>query len=477
MISRFVKIQLAVFLVIALAALAITGINYVGLDQMVSKPYKVKIYLTQSGNVFKNADVTYRGVTVGRVQKVDVATNGAVVTVGIENQNNHIPKQVRAEVQKLSAVGEQYIDLLPQTSTGPYLKNGDSIPYAMTSTPVDENTVLVHANELVRTIPKGDLVTVVDELGKAFDGLGPDLQRVIDRGNEVVTALQSNLPQTIRLIEEGRVVLNTQIDVGPQFQSFARDIADVSDTLRSSDSDLRRLLDNGSVGTKELNGLLTDLRPELPMFLGNLITLGQIQAARLPGLDQLLVLYPKVIDGAYATLSDPGKGAKFGLVTDQFPLCTNGYLPDNQKATATDKTAKQGGNDNSPVNLGVGCKEPINSNVDVRGSRNAPRPQGDTTDPALGGYDYGNASAPSSSGYGTANGNATGASADPAAAASSPTTTPPSTAIMDRAAYDPGSGLVTGPDGMQYFLGSDGGQAAVLGADSWQHLFLAPLTA
>ena len=38
------------------------------------------------------------------------------------------------------------------------------------------------------------------------------------------------------------------------------------------------------------------------MFLGNLIALGQIQAARLPGLDQLLVLYPKVIDGAYATL-------------------------------------------------------------------------------------------------------------------------------------------------------------------------------
>jgi phospholipid/cholesterol/gamma-HCH transport system substrate-binding protein len=335
----------------------------------------------------------------------------------------------------------------------------------------------VNANNLVRTIPKGDLVTLVDELGKAFDGLGPDLQRVIDRGNEVITAFQSDLPQTIRLIEEGRVVLNTQIDVGPEFQSFAHDIADVSATLRSSDSDLRRLLDNGSVGTQQLNALLTDLRPALPMFLGNLITLGQIQAARLPGLDQLLVLYPKVIDGAYATLSDPGKGAKFGLVTDQFPLCTTGYLPDNQKSTATDKTAKQGGNDNSPVNLGVSCKEPTNSKVDVRGSRNVPRPSGDTTDPALGGYDYGNTSAPSSSGYGTSSSSVTGASAGVPASTATPRTSPPSTAIMDRAAYDPGSGLVTGPDGTQYFLGSDGGQASVLGADSWKHLFLAPLTA
>jgi phospholipid/cholesterol/gamma-HCH transport system substrate-binding protein len=463
MITRFVKIQLAVFLVLAVGALTITGIQYVGIDQYVFKPYEVKIYLQQSGNVFKNASVTYRGVDVGKVKKVDVARDGAVVTVAIEKQNNKIPKDLRAEVQKLSAVGEQYIDLLPRSSSAPYLKDGDVIPYASTSTPVDENTVLVHANELVRTVPKGDLVTTVDELGKAFDGLGPDLQRVIDRGNEVIRALQSNLPQTIRLIEEGRVVLNTQIDVGPQFQSFARDIAAVSDTLRTSDSDLRRLLDNTAVGSRELQGLLNDLRPELPVFLGNLIALGQIQAARLPGLDQFLVLYPKVIDGAYATLSDPGKGANFGLVTDQFPVCTNGYLPPSEQKTADDNDTQK------PVRLDLSCKEPINSEIDIRGSRNVPRPEGDTTDPALGGYDYGNASSPTpSSGFGSSNGAAT--------PASGPDAGPPSTAIIDRAAFDPGTGLITAPDGKQYFLGSDGGQAKVLGAESWKHLFLAPLT-
>jgi len=462
-ITRFVKIQLAVFLVLAVGALTITGINYVGLDQMVFKPYKVKVYLQQSGNVFKNASVTYRGVDVGKVEKVDVARDGAVVTIAIEQQNNRIPKDLRAEVQKLSAVGEQYIDLLPRSSSAPYLKDGDIIPYAATSTPVDENTVLVHANELVRTVPKGDLVTTVDELGKAFDGLGPDLQRVIDRGNEVIRAFQSNLPQTIRLIEEGRVVLNTQIDVGPQFQSFARDIATVSDTLRSSDSDLRRLLDNTAVGSRELDRLLKDLRPELPVFLGNLITIGQIQAARLPGLDQFLVLYPKVIDGAYATLENPEAGAKFGIVTDQYPVCTRGYMPDSQKKTADDADTQK------PVRLDLGCQEPIDSDIDIRGSRNVPRPDGDTTDPALGGYDYGNASAPSSSGYGSSNGAATPAGAGPGG-------TPPSTAIADRAAFDPGTGLVTGADGTQFFLGSDGGQAQVLGPESWKHLFLAPLT-
>jgi phospholipid/cholesterol/gamma-HCH transport system substrate-binding protein len=334
--------------------------------------------------------------------------------------------------------------------------------------------VLVHANELVRTVPKGDLVTTVDELGKAFDGLGPDLQRVIDRGNEVITAFQSNLPETTRLIEEGRVVLNTQIDVGPQFQSFAHDIADVSETLRTSDADLRRLFDNGVVASGELQRLFSDLRPELPQFLGNLIALGQIQAARLPGLDQVLVLYPKVIDGGYATTANTDAGANFGLVTDQYPVCESGYLPKNQWTTASDSRPPDG----APVRLDLGCREPINSDIDIRGSRNAPRPPGDTTDPALGGYDYGNASAPQSSGYGTGSGNATPASASAGSSgAASVLSTPPSSNLADRAAYDPGSGLVSGPDGTQYFLGSDGGQQATLGNDSWMHAMLAPLTA
>jgi phospholipid/cholesterol/gamma-HCH transport system substrate-binding protein len=99
--------------------------------------------------------------------------------------------------------------------------------------------------------------------------------------------------------------------------------------------------------------------------------------------------------------------------------------------------------------LGYTCTEPLNSGVDVRGSRNAPRPAGDTTDPALGGYAYGQADYQGS----TANGK-----------------------VVDGAAYDPSSGLVSGPNGQQYLMGSDGGQQAILGSNSWKYLLLAPLS-
>jgi phospholipid/cholesterol/gamma-HCH transport system substrate-binding protein len=132
-------------------------------------------------------------------------------------------------------------------------------------------------------------------------------------------------------------------------------------------------------------------------------------------------------------LKDPQGGARFGLVTDQLaPICTQGY---KDLKTATRKDTPQN------ADLNVSCKEPINSPNDVRGSRNAPRPPGDNTDPALqGGAAY--------TGQGSS---------------------------VDTAAYDPSTGLITGPDGETMLLGTTGGEQKVLGNNSWKYLLLGPL--
>ncbi len=448
MIARTVKIQLAVFVVLAAIALTITGINYVGINKdLWDKPYTVKAHFAASGGIFTNAEVTYRGVTVGRVGTLHLTKTGVIVDLKID-KGEKIPADTHAQVEELSAVGEQYVDLRPYTNDNgkDYLKNGSVIKLADTSIPVSENQVLVDLNDLVNSVPKNALATTVDELGKAFDGAGPPLQTLINRGNEVIRAFQGNLAQTISLIEEAKTVLRTQMDVSGAFRSFAHDIADVSGTLRTSDADLRRLLDNGVVSATELDKLLKDNRGNLGPLLANLITVGQIQLARLPGLDEMLTLYPRVLSAGQRVVQDPSKGARFGLDLDQFPVCTQGYAPASDQRLPDGSAAQQ----NRKFPLGYSCKEPTSSAVDVRGSRNAPRPPGDTTDPALGGYQYGQAS---DSYVGSANGK-----------------------IVDGAAFDPSSGLVSGPNGQQYLMGADGGQAQVLGADSWKYLLVAPLT-
>ncbi|CAM5522554.1 hypothetical protein SPURM210S_00671 [Streptomyces purpurascens] len=78
--------------------------------------------------MFPGAEVTYRGVPVGKVGALRLAgPDGVSVTLDIEDGAPRIPADTLAVVANRSAVGEQYVDLQPRTSHGPYLLNGGTI--------------------------------------------------------------------------------------------------------------------------------------------------------------------------------------------------------------------------------------------------------------------------------------------------------------------------------------------------------------
>ena len=64
-----------------------------------------------------------------------------------------IPSTLTAEVHSTSAVGEQYVALLPNTTAGPFLKQGDVIPRDGTRIPPDINALLDATNRGVRRFP------------------------------------------------------------------------------------------------------------------------------------------------------------------------------------------------------------------------------------------------------------------------------------------------------------------------------------
>lgn len=107
------------------------------------------------------------------------------------------------------------------------------------------------------------------------------------------------LPRTIELINSGKTVLDTQRDSSSDIRRFSANLAELSEQIRSSDPDLRGVLDNGVVASREIDALLRENRPALPILLGNLITVGQIQSARLPGLREILVAYPLTVRNGF----------------------------------------------------------------------------------------------------------------------------------------------------------------------------------
>jgi len=370
MITRRTKIQLAIFLAITLTGVSFVGARYAKLDRLVvDNSYHVTARFADSGGIFQNAEVNYRGVQVGRVGKLVLTKDGVDVVLDIDEGHDKIPSDVKAVVGNRSAVGEQYVELQPQTDDGPYLEDKSTIPVERTSIPISSSKWLLDTDRLVNSVNKQNLQTVVSELGAAFNGTGDDLGQIIDTSASFIQTANENFDITTALIKDSNLVLQTQLDKASAIKSFSRNLALVSDTLAARDADLRTIIANGSATANELRTFLERNKVDLGQLINNLVTTGEIAVKHLAGTEMILVLYPYVVAGAYIVVdksSDTGLfDAHFGMVlTDTPPVCHSGYDPAERRPP--------GDGSNKPMDMGARCTEP-RTQSNPRGAAWAPR--------------------------------------------------------------------------------------------------------
>lgn len=367
MITRTTRLQLFALLVVTVLGVGYVGFRYAGLGNVFgTTTYPVTVRLAESGGIFTGADVTYRGVSVGRVGPLTLTADGVDVELEIDKSAPAIPSDVNAAVHNLSAIGEQYVDLQPASDAGHPLSAGSVIPTADTSTPVGVEDLVVNLDQFVRSVPLDSLRTVVDQLGTAFANSAQPLQKLLDTTSEFTHAAQDALPQTVGLIHDGRTVLTTQNETAGEFKDFSHGLALLAAQLKTSDPDLRRLITTAPQAGGQLSGLLDESGAGLGDTIANLLTVSRITEPRQANLAQILVAYPQVT--AVAPTVVPGDGtAHLGLALNVFdPLpCTKGY-------EATPRRSGAGVAD-TPANAQAYCAEPPGSPTDVRGAQNVPR--------------------------------------------------------------------------------------------------------
>ncbi|NUS43507.1 MAG: MCE family protein [Mycobacteriaceae bacterium] len=372
--TKTVRVQLLVFVAVALLGVAYVGAKYVRLDTLLGiGEYKVTLDLPHTGGIFRNAEVTYRGVPVGRVDDLDLTAQGVRVTLVLNSGGPKIPASARAVVANRSAIGEQYLDLQPDSGDGPYLKEGSAIRGAVT-TPLPVNDLVKSINTFAASVPLDDLRTTVTELGKAFNGQGDNLQVVVASLNSFTDAWNAALPQTLKLIKDGRVVLNTQAAQAQSIEQFASGLDQVSAQLRASDSDIRRLIGTGKQGSDQIDKLLDESGPALTADLTNLRTALQAISPKAWAIKPLLQDLPGLSLGPSSTA--PGDGTThFGLVLElnNPPACTQGY-EGTQRIIAEMKAKNPNFDDERdefPFNANAKCTVPQGSVTDVRGGSRA----------------------------------------------------------------------------------------------------------
>lgn len=365
MITRFVRFQLIAFVIVSIVAVLFLGGSYIRVDRMLGKGvHTVKLQLAESGGIFTNAEVSYRGVTVGRVGELRLIQDGVEVDLVMDNSGPDIPSDLRAQVANRSAVGEQYVDLRPNTDAGPFLENGSVITRDRTDTPLPVETVLLNLDRLVTSVPIDRLKVVINELYTAFNGTGPELQQLLDATSQFTGSANDHLPQTLALLRDGRTVLTTVNDKSSAIQSFSRDLRLLSEQLNASDTDLRNLIAVGPVVSDELSALIRDVGPGLGDLMADLLVVNrEVLLTRQENLRVPLFAYPIIAAGGYTVL--PGDGTAhltLGLNLFDPPPCTSGYEGTEKRTPEIARDLQP-----MPLNININCAEPIGSPINVRG--------------------------------------------------------------------------------------------------------------
>lgn len=270
-----VTINLVAFVVLGL------GLSYLMATQVLAilqDRYSVLATFPNTGGVFTDQEVTYRGVTVGQVGELEVVEEGVEIELLID-EATEIPKEgIEARVQFRSAVGEQFVDLLPGSDGPPFLEDGSQIPIEQTSIPVSSQELLATLEAVLRGVPPESLEGAVDALGEGLTGRGQDIATILRSSAEIAELFARRAPEVQNILEEGTKVGGAFLASKEDFAEAIRQLVTVSESLKGSTGDIERLLKGTNLTSDELVALIRNNDEELDEFLIEFAEVNDLQA-------------------------------------------------------------------------------------------------------------------------------------------------------------------------------------------------------
>jgi phospholipid/cholesterol/gamma-HCH transport system substrate-binding protein len=366
MLTRFIWRQLILFGILSVVTAVALGWYYLRIPTAVGiGQYTLKADLPTSGGLYRTSNVTYRGQTIGTVTAVEPTETGARATLSIANRYK-IPIDATAHVHSVSAVGEQYLDLVSVGASGAYFSPGQTITKG--TVPTEIGPALDAANRGLAALPKDRIAALLDETALAVGGLGPALQRLVDATQAIAGDFRDNIRDVNDIIQGSGPIIDSQVDSSDTIARWAHNLNVLAAQSAESDQYVQRILTQAAPTADQVNAVFNDVRESLPQTLANLEIVLDMLKRYHTGVEQLLVAYPQgAAEGQTVTAPFPGYAAlDTALTINQPPPCLTGFLPAPQWRSPADTSL-------APMPSGTYCKIPQDTPANaVRGARNLP---------------------------------------------------------------------------------------------------------
>lgn len=371
MLTRLIRTQLAIFGVLGGAALVFATLVYGDAPRSTGVTHmSVSVEFDDVSGLYPRALVTYRGVKVGQVESLDFRPDGVTVRVYLDKDAD-VPRDVEAQIKSTSAIGEQFIDLLPSSDEGPYLTAGDVIATDRTTGLQQITPVLESVNTLLESVPLTETEALLEQVDVALGGSTDDVAQIVDDTTLLVTEAQDRVLATTGLIRNLSPLFDTQLEIARSTQEAVGSLSGVTEQLRASNPDIEALLDNAPGALSSTRQLIEGVETTVPQALASGSTVAEVANVYEGFLRQSLIAYPALqarLQAALLPHANDGE-VKLDLKTNvgNPPPCLQGYLPIDQRRDPADTSVAE-----TPE--GLYCQEPNPGPSGVRGARNTPCP-------------------------------------------------------------------------------------------------------
>jgi phospholipid/cholesterol/gamma-HCH transport system substrate-binding protein len=366
LLTPFIKRQLVMFAILTVISLGVLGVYYLQIPSLVGiGRYTLKADLPATGGLYPTANVTYRGITIGKVTAVEPTETGAAATMSIDSRYK-IPVDATAHVHSVSAVGEQFLDLVSTGNPGKFLSDGQVITKGFV--PSEIGPALDTANRGLSVLPKEKIATLLDETAQAVGGLGPALQRLTDSTQALVGDFKTNLNDIDDLIQHSGPVLDSQVNSASAIERWAHNLNTLAAQGAARDANVKSILSQAAPTADDVSAVFSDTRDSFPQTLANLEIVFDLLKRYHTGVEQVLVFLPQGASIAQTVAAPfPNMAAlDLALSINQPPPCLTGFVPASEWRSPADTSVL-------PLPSGTYCKIPMDTPANsVRGSRNIP---------------------------------------------------------------------------------------------------------
>ena len=238
------SIKLAIFTAVTVVV-TVWIATLIGNFQLFADPYEVKAQFTDATGLLKGDVVKAAGVTVGRVESIELENGLALVTMSIE-EGNELPADLNAEVRFRNLIGQRMVTLVQgHTGAEGLLEPGTTIPLAQTEAAFDLTELFNGLRPLIRSTDPEDINTVTHALVQALKGRGGQVESLLANISDISDVVASRDSQLTTLLRNLNVV--------------TEDIAGRDQQLQSTVADLNTFLGELQANKDELSAALVSL--------------------------------------------------------------------------------------------------------------------------------------------------------------------------------------------------------------------------